>query len=406
MIKYLENFDNVASRDVLALRGWSPSQGSYWGQYGDDILDFNLVAGAGVGGSHAMRIGTLWADWRVFTPTIPRYCSKLTFGTIVRPVSAGAYNLRLVFYSGSYLNFQVQLVFASTGGCVVNMTTGTSGYPVIPPSARASVPFAPYEYTQVEVMVDVTNYVNGRCLVVVNGKVISDAYPILTAAGDGFGNNPYDNRSKLNRVGISETKCYHDCIYMADEEGSYHDGPFYDFAVKTIFPTQNGDVSSWTPHVNGIVNETVPQYTVVDTEAVSITNEQEFLQADQDLVTQLLSYPVSMVPNEDIHAVSHQSLMRAVASPGNPRLCSLVPAFKAIGNPTTVVDSKRLVAAAGWAYRWLDAIYGIVPIWAVPWTRLLLEESQFGFLLKEPTWTTFLGEDMGIADEAIDGDEA
>jgi hypothetical protein len=45
---------------------------------------------------------------------------------------------------------------------------------------------------------------------------------------------------------------------------------------------------------------------------------------------------------------------------------------------------------------------GIVPGLAIPWTRLLLTESEFGFMLQDPVWTAVLLEDFGIADEALD----
>jgi hypothetical protein len=140
----------------------------------------------------------------------------------------------------------------------------------------------------------------------------------------------------------------------------------------------------------------------VDDDPVQPGNELEYLEADQDLSEEMFVFPPDPVPvGSTVVSVNHRTMFRNVASPGNPPPNALIPLYRIAGNPAVVTNSlaKKLV---GWLYEDLDVYYGTVPGLAIPWTEYLLEQSEFGFLLREPTWTGVSDESLGFADEVID----
>jgi len=118
------------------------------------------------------------------------------------------------------------------------MWTGAdgTGYPAITITEPAiPAPYSHADYTFIEIAVDVADYGNGWAKVAVNGKTYINKTGIVTAAYNIFGNNPYDDRSKLNRVRIDTVPAvgyygwmgdgnyYYDTIYLCDEDGGYQD---------------------------------------------------------------------------------------------------------------------------------------------------------------------------------------
>jgi hypothetical protein len=133
--------------------------------------------------------------------------------------------------------------------------------------------------------------------------------------------------------------------------------------------------------------------------------EPDYIQADQDLVQETMSFGTGNIPvDSTLIAVNHRTAARSVASPGTPPQNTLIPLFKSSGNDVIVTNSlaKKLT---GWTYKFLDVYYNLVPGLTVDWTELLLDGSQFGFMLRESIWTGVVLEEIGFADEVtVEGD--
>ena len=286
-----------------------------------------------------------------------------------------------------------------------NFWTGNgSGYPAIPSSAYVSAPFVQTNaFTFVEILVDVADFMNGRVKCGVNGRVVHDQTGIATAAYTGFGSNPFDPRAKINRVQFNNTLRL-DSIYICDDEGGYHNDFLGDIFVKTLYPLGDGEQVAWEPYVNGLpAPDGMVRTELIDDPVFNPDVEQDYIQSAQDLAQETMWFPgtAELPVSCTIIAVNHRTAARSVASPGTPPPNTLIPLYKSSGNEIVITNSlaKKLV---GWTYQFLDVYYNLVPVLTVDWTKLLLEGSQFGFMLREPIWTGLNLEEACFEDEVID----
>lgn len=394
MLKYCESFDHITAASLAAL-GWG----------GD--TNRQILAGAGRGGSNLLDLNvTLTYNVGPSHFTLPRSCSRMVVGfAFTRKADYyGNSNFYVQFCYGDYENFRVQVAL-SASGLTFNFWTGNgSGYPAIPSSAYVSAPFVQTNaFTFVEILVDVTDFMNGRVKCGVNGKVAHDQTGIATAAYTGFGSNPFDPRAKINRVQFNNTLRM-DSIYICDDEGGYHNDFLGDIFVKTLYPLGDGEQVAWEPYVNGLP---APDGTVrtelIDDPVFNPDVEQDYIQSAQDLAQETMWFPgtAELPSSSTIVAVNHRTAARSVASPGTPPPNTLIPLYKSSGNEIVITNSlaKKLV---GWTYQFLDVYYNLVPVLTVDWTKLLLEGSQFGFMLREPIWTGLNLEEACFEDEVID----
>ena len=394
MLKYCESFDHITAASLVAL-GWGGDTNRQIlggvGRGGSSLLDLNVTLTYNVGPSYF---------------TLPRLCSRIVVGfAFTRKADYfGNPNFYIQFCYGDYENFRVQVAL-SASGLTFNFWTGSgTGYPAIPSSAYVSVPFVQTNaFTFVEILVDVADFMNGRVKCGVNGKVVHDVTGIATAAYTGFGSNPFDPRAKINRVQFNHTMRL-DSLYICDDEGGYHNDFLGDFLVKTIYPLGDGDRVDWEPYINGLP---APDNTVrtglIDDPVFDPAIEAEFILCAQDLAQETMWFPgvAELSAEATIVAINHRTAVRSVASPGNPPPNTLIPLYKSSGNEIVVTNSlaKRLT---GWTYQFLDVYYNLVPVLTVDWTKLLLEGSQFGFMLREPVWTGVILDEASFADEVID----
>jgi hypothetical protein len=402
MLKYFDSFDHVTIEPLDALGWWGRD---WWngrtlaintgtGRWGTNRLEFNQGGGGGV------------AQYFQLT----RSATRLVVGLAFSESTSYQNGFSVGFNYGSYENFLVS-VNVSASGLTFGFRTGASGYPAIPSSAYVSVPFIKTSgaYTFIEILVDVTDYVNGRVKCAVNGRVVHDVTGIKTAAGDGFGNNPFDPRAKLNRIyfgnpgGNNVQFMYMDCIYICDDEGGYHNDFLGDIFVKAVYPTNDGDQVAWEPYLNGLpAPEGTEHVSLIDDPVFDPAIETDYIQSSQDLSQETMRFADADIPvDSTLIAVNHRIAARSVASPGTPPPNTLIPLYKSSGNDIIVINSlaKKLI---GWTYQFLDVYYGLVPGLTVNWTKLLLEGSQFGFMLREPIWTGAALEEANFADEVVD----
>lgn len=439
MIKLIEAFDNIgtgtettliatygmgfqvpytfgADASLLTQRGW--------------IFTGNCpFAKAGVGrmGTAALGISTTHS---LTLPSINRKCSRIVIGAaVIGPLGhPGGYGnpptaTGLDFYfqylapgAEAHTNFRIRCLFNRNESITVSMWTGSdgSGYPAITITEPAiPTPYSHADYTFIELYVDVADYMSGRVKVAVNGKTYVDKTGIITAAYNAFGNNPYDDRAKLNRVYIAtvpavgyygwigDSSYYYDTIYLCDDAGGYQDdflGPIFS---KSFYPVAAGSKSNWSPYVNSAYHEDGKHHERVDDDPVQPGNELEYLEADQDLTEEMFVFPPDPIPvGSAVVSVNHRTMFRNVASPGTPPPNALIPLYQIAGNPAVVTNSlaKKI---SGWLYENLDVYYNTVPGLAIPWTEYLLEQSEFGFLLREPTWTGVSPDVFGFADDVM-----
>ena len=396
MLKYCESFDHVTVPALMAL-GWGnsyPTQPS-------------LAPGLGRGGTSRLDLAPAGAYYSTPTYfTLSRSCNRIVVGFAFTRGTAGGYgsNFYVQFLYGTYENFRVQVVLSATGLTLYFWTGTGTGYPAIPNSAYVPVPFVQSNaFTFMEIMVDVTDYTNGRVKCGVNGKVVHDVTGIKTAAGDGFGNNPFDPRAKINRVQFGPFVNL-DSVYICDDEGGYHNDFLGDIFVKTIYPLGDGEQVAWEPYINGLpVSDDTVRTGLIDDPVFDPDSEPDYIQSAQDLAQETMWFPetIGLPAASTIVAVNHRTAARSVASPGTPPPNSLIPLYKSSGNDIVITNSlaKKL---SGWTYQFLDVYYNLVPVLTVDWTKLLLEGSQFGFMLREPVWTGVILEEAGFADEVID----
>ena len=400
MLKYCDSFDHATASALTALGWW----GLDW--WNGSLLAIN--SGLGRWGTNRLEIVNGSGNPKYFQ--LSRSCNRIVVGFAFAKYG-NITSHTIIFSYGSYKNFAVTITISATG-LTFSFATGVgTGYPAIPSSAYVSAPFVKSDaYTFVEILVDVTDYTNGRVKCGVNGTVVHDVTGIKTAAGDGFGNNPYDPRAKINTVmfasdasGNYGTGMYIDSIYICDDEGGYHNDFLGDIFVKTRYPTSDGDQTAFSPYINGLAApDSTPRVTLIDDPVFDPTIEPDYIQADQDLVQETMWFADADIPvDSTLIAVNHRIAARSVASPGTPPPNTLIPLFKSSGNDIIITNSlaKKFT---GWTYQFLDVYYNLVPGLTVDWTSLLLDESQFGFMLREPIWTGVGLEEVIFADEVWD----
>jgi hypothetical protein len=412
MLKYCESFDHLAVTPAgnvawgascpLSLLGWTAIDS--WG-----YATAKIEAELGRWGTNRLFLG--YSSGGPQTLALSRSCNRIVVGFAFSRYSSYPY-FGVTFAYGTYQNFCV-IVSLSASGLTFKFRTGTGGYPAIANSAYVSVPFIQSDnYTFIEILVDVTDYVNGRVKCAVNGKVVHDVTGIKTAAGDGFGNNPYDPRAKINTIMFSQGEGYNptqlawmyiDSIYICDDEGGYHNDFLGDIFVKALYPTNDGDQVAWEPYLNGLpAPEGTEHVSLIDDPMFNPAIEADYIQSSQDLSQETMRFADANIPvDSTLIAVNHRIAARSVASPGTPPPNTLIPLYKSSGNDIIVTNSlaKKFT---GWTYTFLDVYYNLVPGLAVDWTNLLLEGSQFGFMLREPIWTGVALEEANFADEVID----
>lgn len=396
MLKYCDSFDHATWTALQAL-GYTTSRGEA----------MSIVPAIGRWGTSVLRLN-YYHSVAVYPPMGTRLCNRIVIGFACK---ATGQPLRVFFRSGTYLNFTVTMTISATGMTFSYVTGPGTGYPVIPNSPYVSVPFIGVagHYTYIELYVDVTDYTNGTVKVAVNGKTVHTLTGIMTAAGLGFGNDPFDSRAKLTNVGFGEPNdytdyCYDiDSIYICDDEGGYHNDFLGDIFVKTFYPVGDGDKIDWSPYINGLAAPgNTQRVTLIDDPVFDPAVEPDYIQADQDLSQETMSFGPALIPAEStLIAVNHRTAARSVASPGTPPQNTLIPLYKSQGNDIIVANSlaKKFT---GWTYKFLDVYWNLVEGLTVDWTKLLLAESQFGFMLRESIWTGVILEELGFADEVVD----
>jgi hypothetical protein len=416
MIKVFESFDHLGMVDdgteanrtsYLWNLGWSFGTQRYdYYQYAPSYMtgDTDVIVQPGVGrfGTPALRTrnGTL-----VVPPLSNRQCDTLVVGMAYggNPLDWqwGTKNqnswyyyphcLTVDFRSGFLLNFRVKLTFNYDGYITVLCTTGDgTGYPAIATPEYIPVPNFAASYTFIEVYCNVTDFMNGRVKVAVNGKTYIDKGGIATAAYSTFGSDPYDVRAKFNGVtifasGAADNLHLFDTIYVCDDQAGYQDDFLGDVHMKPCYPTGDGLKSEWMAVENStVMSATGYHHEFVDDAIIYPGNEMTYLEADQDLTSELFTFPSDPIPpNSNLLAVNARTLVRNVASPGSPKANTIVPLFQIQGNPILETNSLA-VRGAGWNYYFLDVYYPLVPGFAIPWAEYLLEQCQFGFLLRSP----------------------
>ena len=401
MLKYCDSFDHITASSLTSL-GW-------WGL---DWWNGNLLAiNQGLGRWGTNRLELVGGSGNPKTFTLARSCNRIVVGFAFSKYANNSTHT-LIFSYGTYKNFSVTFALSASGLTFSFATGAGTGYPAIPSSAYVSVPFiqSTAAYTFVEVLVDVTDYTNGQVKCAINGKVVHNVTGIKTAAGDGFGNNPYDPRAKINTImfatdgaGNYGTGMYIDCIYICDDEGGYHNDFLGDIFVKALYPTNDGDRRDWSPYINGLLApDDTQRVTLIDDPVFDPAIEPDFIQADQELSQELMHFHDAGIPvDSTLIALNHRTVARSLASPGSPQPNTLIPIFKSSGNDIITISSlaKKL---AGWTYQFLDVYHNLVPGLAIDWTPLLLEESQFGFVLREPIWTGLELEEITFAEEVTE----
>ena len=434
MIKLIETFDNISTGQSFNLLDYYGSPYTV----GSDVtlleeLGWIVVRGnlphidAGVGRMGTAAYGCTYGA-ALATPSIGRKGTRLIMGvSVMLPVSnagwggnaANTIGLEVYFRYGEHVNFRITCRYnPATNSVTVSMMTGATGvgYPAITIAEPViPTPYATQDYTFFEFSVDVTDYHNGRARVAVNGKTYVDKSGIVTAAYNVFGDNPYDDRATLDNVYFgplpketaysvtwAESGYHFDTIYLCDDSGGYQDdflGPIFS---KTFYPVAAGSKSNWIPYVNSMQFEDGMHFARVDDDPVVPGNELEYLEADQDLADESFVFPLDAVPpGSALISVNHRTMFRNVASQGTPPPHTLVPLYQIAGNPAVITNSlaKKLT---GWSYGFMDVYYNTVPGLAIPWTEFLLEQSEFGFLMREETWMGLGAEELAFADEVID----
>ena len=428
MIKYFETFDGIVIKNGSA----DPLTSLRWTLPGGEGRAAYLACLPGIGRNGSRAIAGRVLELTPFSPpTIQRKCNRIVVGFAIRgpgdadnyaPVPGIGYptiapwhvpgldnlcpKITVKFCYDAFVNFTATIQM-SPGGVTIYGKTGSGGYAVIPTMPYRPAPLLGFDYTFYELLVDVTDYINGIFKVAVNGVTVEEQTPVITCDHLGFGSNPFDDRAKLNRVEIAishhgnykTTYAFLDTLYLCDDDGGYQNdflGPLFS---KTLYPKYDGDKANWTPYINSTVIEDAPRYQILDDTPFDPANEADYLEADQDLVEELMSFVVDDIPDECIPvSVNHRTATRGVATPGSPLPNALVPLYQATGNPLIPTNSL-MKKIDGWDYRFLDVYYNIVPGFAIPWTSLLIGESQFGFMLHEPTWNVVQYDGQDIADE-------
>jgi hypothetical protein len=433
MIKLVESFDHIGS----AAGGISTDLSLYtglgweWGlpEYGIYTLAA-IVAGEGRFGTNALNILPVYYGGEKWfaPPLIQRKGKKLVFGFSMK----GCGTVRAVFKYNTHSNFTMTCTFDSTvfgvflGTLTVAMQTGGTdpyiddtrwaGYPAIATDEKIPIPYGDTDYHFIELFLDVTSYKNGRAKIAVDGRTYYDKQGIVTTAYNTFGDNPYDDRANINGVKLIVTPVagptymndqmriypFIDSVYMADDQGGYQDDFLGDIFVKAAYPVADGTKRNWVPYANAtVLAPETAHHALLDNNPIQPGDETKYVEADQDMTEDMLGFGVDPIPaGSDLIAVNHRTMYRNVASPGTPKLNSLTPLFQMLGNPIVRTDSlaQRL---AGWAYGFLDVYYPIVPVSAEQWREYLLEQAEFGFMLKTSENHQKVEEAVALADEVM-----
>lgn len=452
MLKYCDSFDHYSHPGVdgnfdtaspLGLLGWSA-------QYKKDLV---VNPGKGRWGTNRLDI-----SYTAYTKrfSIGRSCNTVVVGfafqrahdiyaSWVDGVPVYTWNpqntFTVGFGYGTFENFRVTCALTTARGNPYNnnnylamqrcglaftYTTGNgTGYPAIQNSPYVPVPFmlnghsnpgyaltveqSESAFTFLEIYIDVTDYKNGTVKVAVNGTTVHTLTGIVTAAYNGFGDNPADPRAKINTINFGkattdgDAKLFIDSMYVCDDDGGYNNDFLGDIFVRTAYPKGDGTRKDFSAYINSVEQpEENPHRSIIDDTPFSASDEADYLQADQDLSQELVSFePVEIPAESTIIAVNHRTAARSVASVGTPPPNTLVPLFKAVGNDTVITESlaKKLT---GWTYQFLDIYWNLVPGFAVDWTEQYIDDSEFGFLLREPIWTGVELEEIGFTEEVID----
>lgn len=427
MLKLVESFDHIGTGtggtpDMTLFHGlgWVFGQPPYWAHFAA------VVAGLGRMGSRALQFPTNVSGGEMIfaLPTIQRKCKKIIMGFSM--MRGG--DVFILFKYDQHTNFTIKITIDSTywwaplqpGRISVSMQTGGTdpfigdtrwaGYPEIVTAEKIPAPFTEDDYHFIELYLDVTDYHNGVAKVAVDGRTYFNKTGIITAAYNTFGDNPYDDRANLNRVKCilmpvigegNNVRVYpiFDCFYLADDQGGYQDDFLGDIFTKTAYPIADGTKRNWIPVVNStIVDPSTGHFTLLDSNPIHPGDETEYVEADQDLTEDMLGFAVDPIPEgSDLIAVNHRTMYRNVASPGSPLINSLTPLFQMIGNPIVRTDSltKKLT---GWAYGFLDVYYPIVPVSAALWEEYILEQAEFGYMLKTAENLQVVQEEILFAD--------
>lgn len=427
MLRYLEPFDHITVDEssngtaMLTALGYTLIQkGNIVGYLAQDQIPlFRTVAAEGRHGTPALCVGQ---GSRFCLPYVSRDCTRLVVGISVAPylrnanapwVAGGG-----IIFSFRYnldVNFTIECRYTTRRSLTVTMKTGLDGvgYPAITTSENIPTPNMMNDYTYIELSVDVANYTSGTAKVAANGITYINKTGIVTAAYNSFGDNPADPRSKLNNIYMEflSTQSYWgdkmggytvDSLYLADDAGGQLNSILGSFFVKSLFPIADGLKHNWTPYENSTVMEDGVNYSRVDDDPLLNGDETTYIEADQDLVDGLLLFDMLDMPVESGPiAVNHRTAFRNVASQGNPPPNTIVPLYQS-GGDAVIVENPSTKKVSGWSYAFLDVYYGVQPGPAIPWTRSLLEGSQFGYLMREQGVLKVGIDEIGFADEAID----
>jgi hypothetical protein len=434
MIKLAESFDHMGSTagEVNTDLSLYTGLGWKWGKPELGIYTLaSIVAGAGRFGTNALNLPPLYyggEKW-FYLPYIQRKGKKLVLGFSMR----GGGTVKAVFKYNTHSNFTFTCTFdtygyTSTllGTLTVAMQTGGTdpyiddtrwaGYPAILTNEKIPIPYGDTDYHFIELFLDVTSYKNGRAKIAVDGRTYYDKQGIVTAAYNTFGDDPYDDRANINGVlflvspvggptyMVDQMNVYpfFDSVYMADDQGGYQDDFLGDIFVKTAYPISDGTKRNWVPYANAtILSEGTPHNQLLDNNPIQPGDETEYLEADQDMTEDMLGFGADPIPaGSELVAVNHRTLFRNVASPGNPKANSLTPLFQMIGNPIVRTEglTKKLT---GWSYGILDVYYPTVPVSAEQWREHLLEQAEFGFMLKTAENLQKVDGEVALADEVM-----
>jgi hypothetical protein len=411
MLKVFESFDHLGMLDdgtdsnrtsYLWNLGWQFGSWAWNSAWGD--CNPLILSGRGRFGTKALGLND---NAIVHLPTVQRLCNTLVVGICVgenvyeqwrtgqQYVGPPALDVHFVYNDGAtpqvmHLNFRVHLVFNLNGTITVTCFTGLDNgttvqdYPTILTPEYIPTPYYCTAFTFIEVYLNLTDFMDGRVKVAVNGQTYVNKSGIVGAAYKVFGSDPYDPRAKINHVSIlSRNTFLFDTVYLCDDAGGYQNDFLGNVFMKTCYPTGDAGRSEWMAVENGtVVDAPGAHHEFVDDDIVYPGNEATYLQADQDLSAEIMSFALDPVPpGETLIAVNSRTMFRNVASPGAPKFNSIVPLYQIQGNPVIQTDSltKRV---QGWAYAFLDVYYPLVPGFATPWAEYLLEQSTFGFLLR------------------------
>lgn len=430
MLKLFEGFDHIGmstdgsggnQTSYLWSLGWkfgssysSPTTPSPWGNP-------QVVAGRGRFGTRALDCRNATA---IFLPTLPRLCNKLVVGLCVADCVTSQWQLGrqdrgegipdIWFYfmydpgngTAFIVNFKFRIRFSRDYKATVTCFTGDDNdvsyaYPIILTPEHIPAPYFTSDFNFLEASVDLTDFMNGSFKFAYNGVTYIDKTGLVTANYRVFGSDPFDPRAKINKVAVTfmNGAALVDTIYLCDDAGGYQNDLLGPLLSVTRYPIEDGDRSNWMPVDNSVVVDAPgAHHEFVDDDPIYPGNETTYLQADQDLSSELMFYGLDPIPaGGSLVAVNSRTLFRNVASVGTPQFNSIVPLFQMQGNPTIETNSlaKR---ADGWTYTFLDVYYPLVPGFATPWAEYLLQQSTFGFMLRTLENMQMQLEEVSIAD--------